>query len=297
MTAMIRKEKSDVLKELWESIPEYSPKNGLPSAASIIEEGEAISKTKIIGSLRRKNILLRFTSAAAVILLVLCTALFMTRSEVITCIASTDSSKSTFTLPDGTQVHLNRNSRLYYSGELDGRTRNVRLIGEGFFDVAKDSEHPFIVEAHDMDITVLGTRFTVTAYTDEHVSAYLEEGSIKAKGPGLKEDVLLTPNQSLTYHKSKGTYTKKAVNAIHHTSWKNDHLAFKNTSLHDIMESLSHWYQVKITCNDEAFANTTKLSLTVRQESLTEIFNAIRTLVPAMSYSFEDGRNLTITRR
>ncbi len=282
------------LEELWESLPEYDHKHNLPSAASIIEEGEAIMLKKAMGSLKRKNILLAFTSAAAAIFLIICTALFISRPEVVTCIASTESSKSRITLPDGTEVHLNKNSRLYYSGELDGRTRKVRLIGEGYFDVAHDKEHPFIVEAHDMDITVLGTRFTVTAYTDESVSAYLEEGSIRAGGPGLKEEVVLAPDQSITYDKARDAYIKKSVNAMNHSSWKNDQLSFKNTSLHDIMESLSHWYRINIVCNDEAFAKTIKLSLTVRQESVSEILDAIRTLVPSLSYSLE-GHNLSVS--
>ncbi len=287
------KEKSDILEDIWNSIPESGKVSGLPSAGRIIKEGEAIGMAS--GKPRIKDMFLWISSAAAVILAVICTTLLFSGKEVINCIASSESSKSHFTLPDGTDVWLNRNSRLYYSGSLNGKERKVMLIGEGFFDVEPDKSRPFTVEAHDLDITVLGTEFTVTAYSGDMITAYLSEGSIRVSGPGLNNGTVLSPDQSLTFNRLKGTYSRNTVNAHNHTAWKEDRLSFQDSSLQDIMESLSHWYNVNITCNDEAFTKNTKLTLTVRQEPITDILDLIQALVPDMSYSFDDGRNLLIS--
>ncbi len=288
-------EKNEALEEVWESFEASGEDVSLPSASYVIKSAENIRRGRALRVSRRKNMFLWVSSAAAVLFAVVSMALFISGREVVTCLASSDTAIGSFVLPDGSQVWLNRGSRLYYSGGLDGKKRMVRLEGEGYFDVAEDKEHPFIVEAHDMDITVLGTEFTITAYDESHVTAYLQEGCIKATGPNLKDGVILTPNHSITYDKDKGTYTKRCVLASNHTSWIGERLIFNNTSLYDIMESLCHWYNVRINCNDENFARRTKLSLTVRQESLHEILGAIEELLP-VTYSSIDNHNITLIK-
>ncbi len=285
-------EKSEALEELWEEFETPENSVNLPSAAYVVKSAENIRNGRALRISRRRNVLLWMSSAAAVLFAVVSLSLYVAGNEVVTCLASSDSAIGAFRLPDGSQVWLNKGSKLYFTGDLDGKKRTVRLEGEGFFDVAEDAEHPFVVEAHDMDITVLGTEFTVTAYDENLVTAYLQEGCIKAAGPGLKDGVVLTPNHSVTYDRSKGTYTKKCVLASNHTSWIGERLVFDNTSLYDIMENLCHWYNVDISCNDMEFAKKTKLSLTIRQEPLYEILGAIEALVP-VTYSTIDN-NITL---
>ncbi len=288
-------DKNEALEELWDSFENPTNDVSLPSAADVIKSAENIRKGRALKVSKRKNIMLWISSVAAALFAVVSVSLLIYGRDSVTCLASSDSAIGSFELPDGSKVWLNRGSRLYYSGELDGRKRAVRLEGEGFFDVAEDKEHPFIVEAHDLDITVLGTEFTVTAYEDTEVTAYLQEGCIKASGPNLKEGVILTPNHSITFNKASGTYTKRCVMASNHTSWIGDRIVFNNTSLYDIMENLCHWYNVDISCNDEEFAKRTKLSLTVRKEPLHEILGAIEALVP-VTYSSIDNHNITLIK-
>ncbi len=288
-------EKEEALEELWESFETPAETPDLPSAAYVIRSAENFRKGRALRVSKRKNIFLWISSVAAAVLAIVSVTLFISGREVVTCLASSDSAIGAFMLPDGSQVWLNRGSRLYYSGELDGRKRMVRLEGEGYFDVAEDTEHPFVVEAHDLDVTVLGTEFTITAYDESKVTAYLQEGCIKATGPDLKDGIILTPNHSVTYDKASGTYSKKAVQASNHTSWIGERIVFNNTSLYDIMENLCHWYNVEITCNDEEFARETKLSFTVRKEPLHEILSAIEALAPVV-YSSVDSHNITLIK-
>ena len=84
------------------------------------------------------------------------------------------------TLPDGTIVHLNSESKLTYTPEFNGKLREVSLEGEAFFEVTPNKEKPFIVKTSVFDVEVLGTSFNVSVYNDENiVETALIEGKVK----------------------------------------------------------------------------------------------------------------------
>lgn len=284
------REKHEALEEIWDNIPETQV-YGLPSPSAVLDDAR---KREIKRMSLGRRWLLWFTSAAAVFFAVISIVQFMSGNVPETCLASSEGAKGYFVLPDGSQVWLNRGSRLYYSGNLDGKTRKVRLEGEGFFNVSKDELHPFVVEAHDMNITVLGTEFTVSAYNPDRITAYLQEGSIKAGGPGLEKGVVLSPDQSITFDRENSRYFRRQIKAANHTAWTGDRLVFNKTSLADICETLCHWYNVDLACDDGTFASRTKLSLTVRQEPLYEILSAIGHLAK-VTYTSDDAGHITIT--
>lgn len=292
-------EKSDALESLWESYEEESNSEISLSddVDSIIAEAEqscgGIRNAEVKN--RKVRISLWLTSAAAIFLAVICILQFYDKGRYEMCLAASDSAKASFVLPDGSIVWLNRDSRLYYSGKFNYRNREVRLEGEGFFDVKEKDGRPFTVHASDIDITVLGTEFTVSAYEEGQVKAYLQEGSVRIDGPALDNGIILSPDQMISYSRNSLSYRKSNVKASNHTTWINDKLVFDNSSLYDIFQILSHWYHVDIKCEDEDFARNTNLSFTVRQEPVQEILSAIQTLAP-VSYSM-DLPYITITKK
>ncbi|WP_010528500.1 FecR family protein, partial [Thermophagus xiamenensis] len=70
-------------------------------------------------------------------------------------------------LPDGTTAWLNSGSTLSYT--IPFKQRKVTLEGEGFFNVRKDSIHPFVVKGKQGAVRVLGTRFNIDMWPDEEV--------------------------------------------------------------------------------------------------------------------------------
>lgn len=288
-------EKNSALEEIWDEFTE-SDDARLKSAKAIMSEADALGSGSAIRTWsRRRGVLLWITSAAAVVLAVLSITLFIQSRNLETCLASSEWSKGVFYLPDSTQVFLNMGSRLYYSSRFNGKTRQVRLEGEGFFNVTKDASRPFIVKASDLDIQVLGTEFTVSAYSPEKVITYLQEGQVDIIGPGLKKSIRLTPDHALVYDGKSDSYTLKPVKAVNHTLWTGEKLEFDRATLFDICETVSHWYNVDIVCDNENFARRCRLTLTVRQEPLFEILNAISALAP-ISYSIEEPNHVIISR-
>lgn len=121
-------------------------------------------------------------------------------------------SKTKVILPDNSSVWLNAGARLKYPAHFDGDMREVYLQGEGFFDITKDSQHPFIVNSNGVNIKVLGTKFNLMANADDNtIEATLVEGTIEVLG--LKDtksegdgNLTLKPGQKLTLQKEKNSY-------------------------------------------------------------------------------------------
>ena len=155
-------------------------------------------------------------------------------------------------LSDGTHVFLNSGTSLRYPVQfLKGFDRNVFLTGEAYFEVAKDSEHPFTVHADELDIEVLGTKFNVSHYPeDTNINTVLVEGSVelhKITGEGRNgEGTVLEPGFKAEWRKAGHDIAIKKVNTRNYTDWVQGKLVFRNTPFRKIRQSLERRYNVTI---------------------------------------------------
>lgn len=281
-----REQKDAALQSVWDNLSLIDA-DAPEDPYVILADAERIEAAASMDVIRRKNRWLWTLSVIAACLAVFAVVGWRLATGSVTCLASSETSKAVFTLPDGSRICLNRNSRLTYSTGLNGRCRNVKLDGEGYFDVASDPDHPFHVEAAGLSIKVLGTIFTVSAYEDKPVRAFLEEGSIEASVRGY-DDILLTPDHAVVYDSNSGRFEAYDENSLDHTAWVDDRLDFVNKPLSDIFDCLEHWYGVNILCNDIERASEIRLSMVIRQEPIEEIFDAIGAIAD-MSF-FIDSR-------
>ena len=145
-------------------------------------------------------------------------------------------------LADGTVVYMNAETTLRYPTNFSDNERVVEMSGEAYFEVAEDRERPFRVKTHGIEIEVLGTCFNINTYIDEKVVTTLLEGKVKVKSP--LDTVSITPDlQAIST--SDGIRVEN-VNAKNYVLWKDGVFCFTNDRLEDIMEVLSHWYDVEI---------------------------------------------------
>jgi len=194
--------------------------------------------------------------------------------------------KSMIVLSDGTKVWLNAGSQLIYPAVFVNKTRQVTLLGEAFFDVVKNSEKPFIVNASDVSVHVLGTRFDISAYPDDKViQTVLEEGKVSlkysAKGIlGRDYIVEMEPNQMVEFNKISGEATSKLVDVSKYVSWKDGMLEFEKIDLIRALMQVERFYNVKIHLSDQEIGNyklSGKLDLKDEPE---EVLNVIKLTVP-----------------
>lgn len=253
---------------------------------------------------RRKRIRLHacIRKAAAVIFCILClTGGYFTGSRnylgqhgqaeasVMNRVIIGKDSKGVVTLPDGTRVWLNADSKLIYPEVFDSDCRRVSLEGEGYFEVIKNEKMPFYVETNGMSVHVLGTRFDVKNYESKATSeTTLLTGRVEVFFPGTQKKAILEPNQKITCDKQTGTYRLTKVNAADYILWINERLVCTNETLAVVLYRMKRWYGIEIVC-DQGVPLEQRLSLVIRKESPDEIFELLEMIVP-VKYRIDGDR-------
>lgn len=218
-------------------------------------------------------------AAAALFLTGAATSELVTGKRQETVLMASSENISSYTLPDGSKVWLNKNSWLAYNQKFGKRTRQVALKGEGYFEVNRDERRPFIVKMqNNLDIKVLGTTFNACNYPSlNKAEVILRSGSVQVSDNGRNEHVILKPNQKFTWN--EGTAEISSVNAMNCCRWFEHRLVFDNVKLKDILENLSHKYQTEISLNVGNLADK-HMSMTIRDESVEDILDILTTLLP-----------------
>lgn len=218
-------------------------------------------------------------AAAALFLTGAATSELVTGKRQETVLMASSENISSYTLPDGSKVWLNKNSWLTYNQRFGKRTRQVALKGEGYFEVNRDERRPFIVKMqNNLDIKVLGTTFNACNYPSlNKAEVILRSGSVQVSDNGRNEHVILKPNQKFTWN--EGTAEISSVNAMNCCRWFEHRLVFDNVKLKDILENLSHKYQTEISLNVGNLADK-HMSMTIRDESVEDILDILTTLLP-----------------
>lgn len=164
-----------------------------------------------------------------------------------------DGAKSKIIFPDGSVVWLNAGSKVKYDSNFAKNSRNVELSGEGYFEVSKNKELPFVVNTGKLTVKVLGTKFNLKSYEeDSEVKVILKEGAVKV-GDFLADavPVVLAPNQRFIYKKADQTIQVDSVNASHIENWRNGAMTFEKVSLEDIAKELKRQYDVPVRIENE----------------------------------------------
>ncbi len=179
-------------------------------------------------------------------------------------------------LPDGTKVWLNSATTLIYPTVFTGNERIVNLIGEAYFEVAKNAKQPFKVMALGTEIHVTGTHFNVTAYNNEFkVTTTLVEGHVTVSKD--RSSVNLTPGtQAITSRQSDRIDTKE-VDTDYALAWINGDFLFEDQDIYTIMKDIARWYNVEVvfkgTPGTETFGGTY-----ARSKGLEELLKHLESL-------------------
>ena len=184
-------------------------------------------------------------------------------------------------LSDGTKVKLNSGSSIKYPVRfLKGQDRKVFLKGEAYFDVTTDKAHPFIVNADEMNIRVLGTQFNLSFYPeDEDISTVLVEGAVDLYKEGADINTntssQLVPGQMAEWNKINNTMTVKEVDTNIYTAWKDGYLLFKASPFYSIRSKLERHFNITIEDRSGRLANQI-YTATFRNETIEEILEAFK---------------------
>ncbi|SDL66473.1 FecR family protein [Pedobacter sp. ok626] len=148
-------------------------------------------------------------------------------------------------LPDGSTVMLNSSSTLTFPTAFKNDNRTVKLSGEGYFEIVKNPEQPFYVEAKGVNIRVYGTGFNVMAYPDEqYVKTTLVHGSVRVGNESVMS--MLVPGQQavMDAKDSKIQINRPSLEEV--LAWKNWEFRFEGADITAILRQISRWYDVDV---------------------------------------------------
>lgn len=181
-------------------------------------------------------------------------------------------------LADGTIVSLNANSRLIFPSSFDSKQREVKVVGEAFFEVAKNAEQPFIVNLNDSKVRVLGTSFNVLAPKDaSKQSVVLVEGKVLIQD-NENLNIVMSPNERVELIEDCFTL-KEDVDVRNYVSWKDGYWTLTGETLIEILSNLEVYYNCELQYNEE-LANIKLYGKLLIGENIDRVLRSIDLITP-----------------
>ena len=176
------------------------------------------------------------------------------QEEAVNVVSVLQGQRANLTLADGTRVCLNAGSTLSYPAAFAGEIRKVELDGEAYFEVSKSKKKPFVVHTQMCDVTVLGTKFNVDAYSDKNTfSAALMEGKIKVDNNYSPTDIIyLSPSQQVSLKNGKLDVAPIVDYDIYR--WREGLICFTDVNFVELMKRIEKYYGVDMEVENTGLA-------------------------------------------
>ncbi len=184
-------------------------------------------------------------------------------------------------LPDGSRVWLNTGGRLEYPEQFADKARRVKLEGEGYFEVAKDSVRPFLVQGAGFAARVYGTKFNFSTSKATGTSELtLIEGSVGLRNDKTSEVVMLHPGQKAEGNATTGHVSVAEVDAQLSAVWHDNLMNFQNARLTEIAAALQDVYGVNVTIDPRMDLTHTYSGYIRRKQSINSVMALLQKSIP-----------------
>lgn len=267
----------DGFRKIWETSGNLAPAQSI-DAQDAWERFETsshfpVEKGMVIPMHPRSSSLRKILSIAALFLTMIGGAWiwwYMGRQQPLLSI-KTEAATLTDTLPDGSQVTLNKYSALTYPQQFKGGQRLVKLEGEGFFHVAPDQSHPFQVEVNGVTVLVLGTSFNIRSKAGR-TEVIVETGKVAVESGGQKTEV--EPGEQVAVSADHTGLVKTETEGELYQYYRTKKFICHNTPLWKLAEVLNEAYDVHIAVLGQDVRNL-ELTTTFSNEPLDSILDVV----------------------
>lgn len=217
-------------------------------------ETEGGKKTKVIAMF--PSSFLKIAASITIFFITGVAAYFYLQNQNPVIQVASNDRRTLFTLPDESKVWLQPHSTLSYTQHFEGNTREVQLSGEGFFEVKRNEEKPFVVLGQKTKVYVLGTSFVVHSKpNDKREYVVVATGKVQFSEMDNKKNYAILTAGDEAFFVPAHTIEHK-VNSSHNASaWKSDRLQFNNTSLKEVIADLQLYFEVEINVENQALLN------------------------------------------
>lgn len=295
-----RKEFGEEVERHWNTQEEREVYYG-----NILEKIHLRMSGEAIGRMRKRKTALRYLRYAAVFLVALAGAYIAGRhsgAQMETTYAGMHETvefynprgmRAVVVLPDSTRATLNADTRISYPRQFAGDSREVKLEGEAYFEVAGDKTRPFMVEAGGAKVTALGTEFNLRFYPgDTETEAMLVEGSIRFEAGDTQK--ILEPGFRAIYNSASGTTDVSHADTDTGIGWMEGKLYFEDMTFGHIAAILERKYSVNIRITDPILAAKSFKGKFEHGENLDQILHVINMSVPLIRKYDEKTNTMTI---
>ena len=204
--------------------------------------------------------------------------------------------RSVINYSDGTRITLNSNSNLRYPAEFGDYKREIYLDGEAYFEVAPDSTKPFLVHSGLVTTEVLGTKFNVSAFSDEDkIRVSLVEGQVKVENPDSGKgqvESILSQNFQITYDITNNTSKIEKFDSLEIIGWRRNVLVFNDESLSTVFNKLERAYGVQFELKD-SLNGSIKLTANFNNENFWTVATVIKKVTKLEYQTFEVDNKLS----
>ncbi|MEL6557552.1 MAG: FecR domain-containing protein [Bacteroidota bacterium] len=207
------------------------------------------------------------------------------KSELISF--ESESEKKEVVLPDGSTVLLNKNSVLSYYDDFNQNDRSVDLKGEAFFEITKNPDKPFVIEAGKSRTTVLGTAFNLKVSANEHVTITVTEGKVKFSDLNESEKEFLTVGEQAELKPATSMITKEKVKGSNALAWKTGLIVFADEKMENALQVLSEYYDVQFSCEESL--KDYSITVTIDRKSLGDMVEVVKNIT-GFNIAIEDKR-------
>ena len=178
-------------------------------------------------------------------------------------------------LADGSVITLNRNSRIRFPDKFKSGTREVKLEGEAFFKITKDTQHPFIVHANGTSIKVLGTSFNVKIQRDEMVQVSVLTGKVAFQSEnGASPVIYLVKGDKGIYNHITQKLSQQQYTDENFLAWETGIISFSNKPLVEAAKDLEAYYNKTIDVHPDL--QNRRITVTFNNLPLNETLDILK---------------------
>lgn len=196
------------------------------------------------------------------------------------------------TLADGSTIWVNAGSKVGYPKQFDGKTREVYLSGEAYFDIKQDPDKPFIIHTGKLKTTVLGTAFNIKEDPQSHrVTVTVTQGKVSVAN-GTEVLGIIKPNQQISFNTAENKFALTNVDAMTAIEWQKTGLRFEDISFADAAIKLEQRFKLKISFENKKLQNCRFTGTALNGENLDQILKVICSFNKASYVKQPDGSML-----
>lgn len=279
----------------WQQMDKTSRDKWLSDLFGEIEVNTGIDEPKVIKLRPRRWFWRSIAAVAAVFALFFTTYLLRPTvqktiyAEKLTVLKVSGNRRQQIILADGSKIWVNSSSQLNYPKVFSGKTREVYLSGEAYFDIQHDPSRPFIIHTGKVITTVLGTAFNIKEDGLQHtIVVTVTRGKVSVAN-GTQSLGTITPDQEISFNTVNNQHFKKDVDAKKVIAWHEKEIDFNDITFADAAETLQQRFKVKISFANEKVKNCRFTGSALNEEKLDNILKVICTFNNATYKTKADG--------